>query len=293
MRVIGISGLENAVSFKRAHWPGLEEREYRISQGHDAAAALVVNGAPVAAVAEERFNREKHSGRFPQSATSFCLSHAGLEIGEIDEIAHAFDYEPYRRVWSIDPETACFHREVCSRGALSYYCCCCCCCCLLVVIVIVCVCVCVCVCLVHRYLPGFPDERVRSVDHHLAHAASAYYTSGWDDCLVVVVDGMGEMHGTSVYRAHDGRLDRLARISALDSIGILYSVVTLHLGFDFNSDEYKIMGLAPYGDPERFRPLFEEMVELYPDGRICIPARCGWGHHAARGLELCNPRHGR
>ena len=245
MRIIGISGLENAMSFKRAHWPGLEEREYRISQGHDAAAALVVNGAPVAAVAEERFNRQKHSSRFPASAIASCLDQTGLEIDEIDEIAHAFDYEPYRRVWSIDEETACFYREVCSREAL--------------------------LALVHRWLPGFPDERVHSVDHHLAHAASAYYTSGWDDCLVIVADAMGEAHGASIYRAHAGKLAPLARISALDSIGILYSAATLHLGFDFNSDEYKVMGLAPYGDPERFRPVFEEMVEWLPDGRIRIP----------------------
>jgi carbamoyltransferase len=245
MRIIGISGLENSVPFKKAHWPGLEEREYRISQGHDAAAALVVNGLPVAAAAEERFNRQKHSAHFPASAIEFCLARANADIAEIDEIAHAFDYEPYRRVWSIDSETACFHRQVCSREALLEQ--------------------------VHRWLPGFPDERVYAVEHHLAHAASAYYTSGWDECLVVVVDAMGEMHGASIYRARDGRLEPLARISALDSIGILYSIVTLHLGFDFNSDEYKIMGLAPYGDPDRFRPIFEEMVELLPDGRFRIP----------------------
>jgi len=72
---------------------------------------------------------------------------------------------------------------------------------------------------------------------------------------VVVIDGMGEAHGATIYRAAGGRLEQIHRISAADSIGIFYSVVTLHLGFDFNSDEYKIMGLAPYGDPERFRAL--------------------------------------
>src|SRR5437762_10994711 len=83
---------------------------------------------------------------------------------------------------------------------------------------------------------------------------------------------MGEAHSASVYDASGARLERLFRISALDSIGILYSLVTLHLGFDFNSDEYKIMGLAPYGDPERFRAFFEQAVQLCPDGSIRIPA---------------------
>ena len=95
----------------------------------------------------------------------------------------------------------------------------------------------------------------------MAHAASAYYTSGWEECMVTVIDGMGEAHGaTSI--ALPRALDPVHRISAADSIGIFYSVITLHLGFDFNSDEYKIMGLAPYGDPERFRAFFDEAVQL-------------------------------
>ncbi len=73
MIVLGISGFENAMPFKRAQWPGLDEREYRISQGHDAAAALIVDGKIVAAAAEERFTRKKHTGDFPEHAMRFCL----------------------------------------------------------------------------------------------------------------------------------------------------------------------------------------------------------------------------
>ena len=120
-------------------------------------------------------------------------------------------------------------------------------------------------------LPDFPAERLHHVDHHLAHAASAYYTSGWDECLVIVIDGMGEGRSATVYAARDNQLERLQEISANDSIGILYSLITLHLGFDFNSDEYKIMGLAPYGDPTRFRTFFRETVQRLDDGRIRIP----------------------
>ena len=80
MRILGISGLANSLNFKRAHWPGLDEREYRISQGHDAAAALVINGALIAAAAEERFNLKKHTGDLPVGATRYCLSEAGISL---------------------------------------------------------------------------------------------------------------------------------------------------------------------------------------------------------------------
>src|SRR4051794_13974808 len=112
MNIIGISGLEGAVGFKRSHWPGLEEREYRISQGHDSAAALVVDGGTVAAAAEERFDRQKHSARFPAGAIGYCLSEAGLTVADVDEIAHGFDYSPYRKIFSLDPVSERLYQEV-------------------------------------------------------------------------------------------------------------------------------------------------------------------------------------
>ena len=245
MRILGISGLPNAVGFKRRHWPGLDEREYRISQGHDSAAALVTNGEILAAVAEERFSLKKHSGDFPSHAIGYCLSAGEISIEDVDEIVHSFDYSPHSRLYSLDPVSGELYRSVFSREALLES--------------------------VRQHLPGFPAERVHHVQHHLAHAASAYFTSGWDECLVVVIDAMGETESSTVYYANRGSLEKLRWISANDSIGILYSLVTLHLGFDFNADEYKIMGLAPYGDPARFRPFFDEVVELRADGTVRIP----------------------
>ncbi len=245
MIVIGISGLENAVSFKRAHWPGLDEREYRIAQGLDVAAALVINGKLVAAAEQERFSGKKHTGDFPIDAIQYCLAEAGLSIYEVDEIAHGFDYSPYRSLYAGDEVSASLYKKVFSRDALLAQ--------------------------VRRDLPGFPLNNVHQVGHHLAHAASAAYTSGWDECLVVVNDAMGETESLSVYDFHDGELEKIRTVGANDSMGILYSLVTLHLGFDFNSDEYKIMGLAPYGDPARFRRFFADAVELCPDGSIRIP----------------------
>jgi carbamoyltransferase len=245
VRVLGISGIEGTVAFKRQHWPDLDEREYRISQGHDSAAALVVDGEFVAGVAEERIGRRKHTGDFPKGAIAACLAQTGLELGDIDEIVHAFDYAPYKAVYGLDSISRALYEQVLSREAFRAR--------------------------VHEALPQFPQDGVGHVDHHLAHAASAYFTSGWDDCMVAVIDGMGEAHGASIYRAADGRLEPVHRISAADSMGIFYSVVTLHLGFDFNSDEYKIMGLAPYGDRERFGAFFAEAVQLQADGGWQIP----------------------
>jgi carbamoyltransferase len=245
MKVLGISGLENAMSFKRAAFPGLDEREYRIAQGMDAAAALLIDGELVAAAEEERFTGSKHTPHFPIHAIRYCLKEAGISIDEIDELAHGFNYAPVRDLYMRD-ETSCeLYRKVFSREALLAQ--------------------------VNRSLPGFPDKKVFAVGHHLAHAASAAFTSGWDECLVMVNDAMGEVESLSVYDFHDGELERIASIGANDSLGILYSLVTLHLGFDFNSDEYKIMGLAPYGDRARFRPFFEQAVELCQDGTIRIP----------------------
>ncbi len=245
MKILGLSGLDRSVPFKRREWPGLEEREYRISQGHDSAAALVVDGRIVAASAEERFTRAKHTGSFPARAIEDCLRQGGLDWTEIDEIAHCFDYRDLEPLYSLDPVSSRLYREVFSHQALLDQ--------------------------VSAALPGFPQERVIPVPHHLSHAASAWLASGWPECLVVVLDGMGETESGTVFAAYDGQMDRLAAIPAAHSIGVLYSLVTLHLGFDFNSDEYKVMGLAPYGDPAAFRSFFESAVELIEGGQIRIP----------------------
>ena len=242
--ILGLSGLAESVRFKREHWPNLEEREYRIAQGFDAAAVLVVDGAVVAA-AEERFNRQKQTGDFPIQAIGYCLKEAGLSLEDIDEIAHCFDYAPFGEIFSLDATSAMLYEKVFSNQALLAQ--------------------------IERHFPQFPAEQVHQVSHHLSHAASAYFTSGWDECLVVVLDAMGETQSGSIFHGKGGHLEKLREISANDSIGILYSLVTYHLGFDFNSDEYKIMGLAPYGDPRQFEGVFKQMLECRADGTVRIP----------------------
>ncbi|MBF6571303.1 MAG: carbamoyltransferase [Candidatus Binataceae bacterium] len=243
--IVGVSGLDQAVRFKREQWPGLPERDYRIAQGFDAAAALIVDGVIVAAAAEERFSRRKQTGAFPVQALAYCLRQGGLSLMDLDEIAHCFDYASFADIFGLDATSARLYETVFSKDAL--------------------------IAQVHHYYPEFPAERVHPVFHHLSHAASAYYTSGWDECLVVVLDAMGEMHSGAIYHAQHGELKKLREIPASDSLGILYSLVTDHLGFDFNADEYKIMGLAPYGDPQRFDSIFRQAVECRPDGAVRIP----------------------
>src|SRR5438132_13171338 len=148
MRILGISGFEGAIPFRRARWPQLDEREDRMSQGHDSAAALVVDGAVVAAVAEERINRGKHTGAFPRGAISCCLAEAGVTIDQIDELAHGFDYAPYAAIYALDPGSHDLYRDVYSREAL--------------------------LALVARELPDFPAARVHHVRPPLERAASAY-----------------------------------------------------------------------------------------------------------------------
>jgi carbamoyltransferase len=173
MNFLGISGVEASASFKQAHWPGLDSREYRISQGYDSAAALVVDGKIVAAAAQERFSRKKHTGDFPVDAIQFCLREAGLTIADVDEIAHGFDYSPFRPMYSLDPDSTKLYEEVFSREALVRQ--------------------------VHRCFPDFCAEKVQPVGHHLAHAASAAFSSGWEECLVVVNDAMGEVQSLTVF----------------------------------------------------------------------------------------------
>jgi len=182
---------------------------------------------------------------FPVAAINYCLKQAGIKLGDIDEIAHAFNYSGLQGLFSLNSESLRLYDEVFSRNALTG--------------------------LAGKHLRQFPAERIFQVSHHLAHGASAYFTSGWSECLVLVMDGMGETDSCTAYHGGQGVLRRIHHISGQDSIGVFYSIVTLHLGFDFNSDECKVMGLAPYGDPARFREFFSQTVQLTPDGKISIP----------------------
>jgi carbamoyltransferase len=244
MRILGIGGLPRAKSFQRSHWPNLDDREYPIWIGLDAAAALVVDGELAITAKEEVFNRSQQSGDFPERSIEYCLSATKLAPEEIDLLVHCFDYSDYEELYLIDKRSAEFYHRVLSKEALLQE--------------------------VSQRLPGFPPQRVRQIPNHLAHAAGAYLTSGWEQCLVVVIDGLGDGQSTTGYYASTRGLTEIKEIAVYDSIAVFYSLISVHLGFNWHGDEWQLMDLAAQGDPGRFRPFFEHAVQLRPDGTILI-----------------------
>lgn len=245
MRIIGISGLNNSVAFKKRHYPDLESVYYRIAQGFDAAASLVMGNDIVAAAAEERFTREKTTGAFPVNAIRYCLSTAGIGAQDIDVLAHNFDYEPFASAYQDSDYARAQYEEVYSRGAQLK-------------------------CIQEHFPDSGWEDKFVQVPHHVAHAASSFFVSGFEESLILVSDGMGEHYSTTVALGRGNDIEILAQVPSIHSIGILYSVFTLYLGFVFNMDEYKVMGLAPYGNPRRYLDKVSGLVNLREDGTHTI-----------------------
>ena len=246
MRVLGFSGMHHSVAFKRRELPGLDERHYRVVQGFDAAAALVTDAGVLAAAAEERFTGKKATGDFPRQAMDFCLTQAGLRMRDVDHVAFGFDY---RRspAQSLTDFAARRYDEVYApevhRGLLEHH------------------------------WPGLDwDSRFVPVPHHIAHAASSFHLSGFAESLILVADGMGENESLSVAVGRGADIEVLRTVPALHSLGTFYGAVTLYLGFEFGMDEYKVMGLAPYGDRTRYVDQVLRLIQLRDDGLFLVPA---------------------
>src|SRR6266850_307907 len=247
MNVIGLSGLSNSLSFKQRKLPGLSQREYYIGQGFDAAAALVGEEGVIAAAGEERFTREKATGAFPINAIRYCLKAGNMTAVDVDWIAHGFSYEPHRAIFEGEPFTKDQYEEVFSPESQRK--------------------------LIEQHFGHTRwAEKFLPVPHHLAHAASAFYPSGFDEALILVSDGMGEVQSATIAVGQGNDIKILTEISAFHSLGMLYGVFSLYLGFYMNSDEYKVMGLAPYGNPRRFFNQMLSLVSLKNDGTYTIPA---------------------
>ena len=206
------------------------------SQMHDSSACLVRDGELLFAVAEERISRVKHDARFPGLAIQACLDFAKIRADQVDEVCVGWQTpgETFRhdlklyatRQWPIS------YLNVLNsmRHFASMW---------------------------HQNGGGNPfrrqfgptKARFRFVDHHLAHALSAYSYSGFDDAAIVVMDGRGAWEATSLWHGRKGRVSPILTIDWPDSLGLFYAVFTGFLGFVPNSDEWKVMGLAPYGKP--------------------------------------------
>ncbi len=247
MNIIGISGLHNSVPFKKRELPNLSARQYRIAQGFDSAAALVTRDGVQGVASEERFTREKDTGSFPVNAIQYCLKAANLHPEHIDYIAHSFSYEPFRsffyeqsefsrkqfkEVYSIQAQMLCIKK--------------------------------------HFHTHNWADKLI-PVPHHLAHASSSFYLSGFKEALILIADGMGEFHSMTIAIGKQNQIEIIKQIPALHSIGIMYGVFTLYLGFYMSLDEYKVMGLAPYGNPRRYFSKLMDYIHLKNDGTFTIP----------------------
>jgi predicted NodU family carbamoyl transferase len=214
---------------------------------HDPAAAVVVDGKGVAAAEEERFSRRKHgkppvafsTWELPEQAMAFCLAEAGIEPADLDAVAYSYDPDltppPDGDITAAGWENL---RTLYVRRAPLF---------------------------LRTSLPGLDPARVRWVAHHVAHAASATFASGFEECDVLVIDGRGERASHLAGRFGGGRLEVLAAQLLPHSLGLLYEDLTAHLGFRRSSDEYRVMALASYGEPA-FLSELRSLVRTDGDG---------------------------
>ena len=250
--ILGYSGIDGYLTYKNSHIEGLTQHESFVSQGMDAAAALLKDGKIVAACAEERFSGQKHTSSFPKHAIDACLETAGITIDDVSWIGHNFNYDPYRDMLYTNEYTrGLFDEVLCDKAQVALF---------------------------KKHYGVDVGDRFRACEHHDTHAAYAFETSGFGGSLVVIADGLGEYNSISVYKADKAKgLTLLKTYGPASSLGMLYSATTDYLGFVTNSDEYKIMGLAAYGDSRQYKALFDEIVVLGNDGNVeithLIPAK--------------------
>ncbi len=225
---------------------------------HESAAALLVDGTLVAAVEEERFNRIKHGKsadfdnphQFPERAIRFCLNYAGLTAGDIDHVAFSFDpklrRKRYRAEWWDPRFEETFRLRI-------------------------------------GQVPGVADEllgrrlrqRFHFVPHHMAHAASAYFPSGFDRAAILTIDGIGEVAGSALAKGIGTRIQPVETFDYPHSLGFLWEVISGQLGFS-QLDASKVMGLAAYGNPEVFRRQFQSILRVGKEDYAVAPEFLGF-----------------
>lgn len=221
---------------------------------HDSAAALIDGGRIVAAAQEERFSRQKHDAGFPHQAIAYCLAEAGLSAGSIDHVVFydkpflkferlletyiAFAPRGFRSFQKAMPlwlKEKLFQKRM-LLGELK------------------------------KVSSDLGRERLLFCEHHMSHAASAFYPSPFESAVVLTMDGVGEWATTSAAIGNGNNLEIFQEIHFPHSLGLLYSAATYYTGFKVNSGEYKLMGLAPYGQPKYTNLIFDHLIDLKPDG---------------------------
>ncbi len=229
---------------------------------HDSAAALIEDGQIVAAAQEERFSRKKHDAGFPENAIRYCLKEAGVTLNEVDHIA--FFEKPFLKFERL-LET---YLALAPAGFSSF----------------------------KMAMPLWIkdklfqkaglikslqeiagkdralglEDKLLFAEHHQSHAASAFYPSPFEEAVVLTMDGVGEWATASVAIGRGNRLETLREIKWPHSLGLLYSAFTYYTGFRVNSGEYKVMGLAPYGEPRYVNDILTHLIDVKPDGSFWL-----------------------
>lgn len=227
---------------------------------HDSAAALIRNGRLVAAVQEERFTRRKHDERFPERSIRFCLQKTGLQPGDLDAIVfyekpllkferllHTYlacaprGFSSFRKAMQAWLGKKLFLKDDITREMAR-----------------------IAGMKVRRYRKTNP--RILFTEHHESHAASAFFPSPFESAAVLTMDGVGEWATASIAHGSGNRLKILRELPFPHSLGLLYTAFTYYLGFRVNSGEYKVMGLAPYGEPRYADTILDRLMTLHEDG---------------------------
>ncbi len=218
---------------------------------HDSAASLLVNGEIIAAVQEERFSRIKGDRSFPRYAIAYCLDQAEIKISDVDYISfyeipelsfkRLFNNLEFR-IWDILKISKNLKFWGSERLKFEKF--------------------------FKKIYPNFNGKFFFS-KHHYSHASSAFYPSGFNKAAILTIDGVGENVTATISKGIDNKIHTLKKLLYPDSVGLLYSTITTFLGFKANSGEYKVMGLAPYGNPEKYKNIFKEkLVFINNDGSI-------------------------
>ncbi|MGA2894883.1 MAG: carbamoyltransferase N-terminal domain-containing protein [Xanthobacteraceae bacterium] len=235
---------------------------------HESAAAVLIDGALVAAAEEERFNRIKHGKQsnvdnphqFPEQAIRFCLNYAGLRARDIDHVAYSFNPRlrraQFRAEWWLDPrlEEIFLLRLGEVHGVAEQ--------------------------ILGRSLRG----RFHFVPHHLAHAASAYFPSKFEHAAILTIDGLGEAACSTLAVATGSRIRILETFNYPHSLGFVWEIISTHLGFT-HYDASKVMGLAAYGNPEIFRPQLRSIIRVGEDHYAVDPEAAGFQGSKSGGLQ--------
>lgn len=222
---------------------------------HDSAAVLLRDGRIVAAAQEERFTRRKHDARFPVNALRYCLEEGGIPLARVERVAFydkpflkferlletylAFapkGFKSFRMAIPLWLREKLFQKDLLAKELKALE-------------------------------PGVDWlDRLLFSEHHLSHAASAFFPSPFEEALVLTMDGVGEWATTSAAIGRGNSLEIFKEIHFPHSLGLLYSAMTYYLGFKVNSGEYKVMGLAPYGEPKYAQTILDHLIDLKPDG---------------------------